>query len=392
MRSKNVAYSEKLDHIRFFAALLVALFHCLILFESNKLISHGMIQAFPVTSILAQGYTGVSLFMTLSGFLFARICHDKDINLWSFYRNRFLRIYPLFLFLLFLACSLDPLQNDFWALCRSIFLAHNLKNSVFFPHFTEVLWTIPVEFQFYLLFPFLLTFYRKIGIRYLLLLLALSVGTKAAVFWFNGSVMMMAYTTIFGRIDQFVVGMILGFSFEKLRRYFSTPASFFGMLAFVLFCLWADNSELNHATTNPMWIVKNLGEAIIWGFLIVSYNATSFSLPRTLSKIIAFGGAISYSFYVNHFFFLQSAEQFYIPLVYGHHSRYPMLCQVAYWLQANPIMSVLCFAFLVELPLTILASVLTYYVIELPFLSLRTEYVIKPKQESPEPVILSTIA
>jgi peptidoglycan/LPS O-acetylase OafA/YrhL len=196
---------------------------------------------------------------------------------------------------------------------------------------------------------------------------------------------MMAYTTIFGRIDQFVIGMILGFSFEKLARYFKSPATFFGLLALTLFGLWycVAPPGASDTTRSAWWIVRNLIEGTVFGLLILSYVATSFSLPSRLSRILAFGGALSFSLYVDHFFMLQSGEHFYVPLVYGHHSRYPLLCQLASWLQVNPMASYLCFALLVELPLTIVAAMLTYFVIEKPFLSLRTGYIMDEPVENP---------
>ena len=379
MRSKNIEYNEKLDHVRWFAALFVILYHCLLLFESQGFLTKQQVFDCPFTRIVSEGYTGVAIFMTLSGFLFARICCDKHINLWSFYRNRILRIYPLFLFVLLMACSLDPLRNDFFSLLRSLFLMHNLKNAVFFPQLTEVLWTIPVEVQFYLLFPFLLIFYRKFGLRYLFLLIVLAVGTKAAIYCFKGTVFMMAYTTIFGRIDQFVVGMILAFSYEKLARYFKSPLTFLALLVITLFGLWYCAVPPGTSDTNSAcWILRNLIEGSAFGLLILSYVATSFAMPPALSRIVAFGGALSFSLYIDHFFILQSGEHLYVPLVYWRHSRYPLLCQMAGWLQVNPMASYLCFALLVELPLTIVAAMLTYFVIEKPFLSLRTTYVIEP--------------
>jgi peptidoglycan/LPS O-acetylase OafA/YrhL len=391
LRSKNIEYIEKIDHLRWFAALLVILFHCVLLFEKPNIVTAQTIYDCPLTRIASEGYIGVALFMTLSGFLFARICHDKNINLWNFYRNRLLRIYPLFLFVLLMACSLDPLRNDFLSLFRSVFLMHNLKNAVFFPQFTEVLWTVPVEVQFYAIFPFLLIFYRKFGLKYLFALIGLTLGTKIAVYWFTGSVFMMAYTTIFGRIDQFVVGMILGFSYDKLKKYFESPLAFFALLSLTILGIWCCVTPPGgpDTTKSAWWILRNLIEGTVFGVLILSYLATSFRLPSRLSRLLAFGGALSFSLYVDHFFFLRSGGHFYIPLVYGHHSRYPLLCQLAAWLQVHPIANILCFALFVELPLTIVAAVLTYFVIEKPFLSLRIEYTIDPGERAVSQPVLT---
>ncbi|NYT60616.1 hypothetical protein H0A65_17000 [Alcaligenaceae bacterium] len=45
-----------------------------------------------------RGHTGVALFMVMSGFIFTVIAYGKDLDYAGFLRNRFIRIYPLYLF------------------------------------------------------------------------------------------------------------------------------------------------------------------------------------------------------------------------------------------------------------------------------------------------------
>jgi peptidoglycan/LPS O-acetylase OafA/YrhL len=69
MKSKNVAYIPRLDHLRFFAATIVFYFH----------MSHYFWLGWKPASdnawagIITEGHTGVGLFFTLSGFLFMLI-------------------------------------------------------------------------------------------------------------------------------------------------------------------------------------------------------------------------------------------------------------------------------------------------------------------------------
>src|ERR671912_2212734 len=98
MISKNTEYIPRLDHLRFAAAALVVAYH----------FAYGSIPADtrnPILLVIKQGYNGVSLFMVLSGFILTRICLHKEIDYRSFLFNRLLRIYPLYILIVFAAAS-----------------------------------------------------------------------------------------------------------------------------------------------------------------------------------------------------------------------------------------------------------------------------------------------
>jgi len=336
-----------------------------------------------MVQLALQGYSGVALFMTLSGFLFVLICADKEIRTSGFYINRLLRIYPLFLAALLLACYLDPVQNNFWSLMSSVFFMHNLPGGVYYPQFTEVLWTIPIEMQFYLLFPLLLIFVRNYGLKYLFALLGLCIGIRLMIFIITGSAFQLGYTTIFGRLDQFIIGMLLGFAYRKVSSKFKHPFYLFASIILTgsVLMLFSHLGGLIGSRTNPIWIVWSTLEGIIWGAIIFFYNASSFSFPKRLSQLLALGGTLSFSMYVSHFLFLNLCNRWYIPLVYCEHHRYSLFVATSNFLKMHPIASTCCFAFCLELPITIAASILTYLIIEKPFLDLRSAYT-KPNPQS----------
>ncbi len=72
MRSNNITYVPRLDHLRFLATMLVFLFHWHLTFSGG---GGGAVYGF---AWLTDGYTGVSLFFVLSGYLLMSIAIPSD--------------------------------------------------------------------------------------------------------------------------------------------------------------------------------------------------------------------------------------------------------------------------------------------------------------------------
>jgi len=109
LKSQNIQYVPALDHLRGFAALLVLFYHGVfgiyhdlttvppVLAYTDEMLPRA---DFFLSAFIYEGHSGVALFMVLSGFIFTVGTHGHGISYWQFIRNRFLRTYPLFLFML----------------------------------------------------------------------------------------------------------------------------------------------------------------------------------------------------------------------------------------------------------------------------------------------------
>ncbi len=150
-----------LDALRGIAALVVLISHC-----ANA----GLL---PSNLGLAFGRMGVGLFYVLSAFLLTVLYIEKPPNKSSLHKymvRRVARVFPLFYAALIISFILEVLTEisifgafDSWAVSfRNIFLIHG----------TSVLWSIPVEVQFYTLFVgfWILT---HVNIKYAFLFLVL---------------------------------------------------------------------------------------------------------------------------------------------------------------------------------------------------------------------------
>jgi peptidoglycan/LPS O-acetylase OafA/YrhL len=383
MRSKNIAYNEKLDHLRLLAAWWVIVFH-------SNLVCCKVLGYFPVDpykdySVLgvlaAQGNTGVALFLTLSGFLFTRICLHKVIDVKAFYRNRLLRVYPLYLVVVLLGASTTSDQTSFSSLLSSLFCLQGSIPGVA-SQFTAHLWTVGVEVHFYMLFPLLLLMSRKYSYKYLVGLMILSViGLSLMYASCPDQLRNVSYLTIFGRINQFLIGMLIGMSYDKLKDklqgLWAIPLSLVGMalaLIFIHSC-----GDLALSGKDPRWIIRPTIEGLACGLLILTYSATRYELPKRLSAILAAGGELSYSLYVTHYpiFFIVIAWLGNFLREDHHWGR--LAWRLQHQLCLNPSLTAFLGGSLFVLPATIAVSLFTFNLIEKPLMELRTRYVFSPE-------------
>lgn len=358
MKSNNIAYEPRLDHLRFLAAMLVFLFHWYHIFHGNWKTTpqfHGL-------GWLTDGYTGVSLFFVLSGYLLMSITiHANGGIKWKlFVANRVLRIFPLFSFIFFVALSLT--RDKFRPENLLYFLTTNIGlTAPTSDHFiTGAAWTISVEFTFYLIFPFLALFSIKEGVAYLIRLIFLLAIFKVGGYFIVERANLMFYSTLLGRLDQFLVGMLAAQIFPLIKNYKSSTGllvvSIFGMLSLIEVQAYFA-SFLSGVQKHPAWIFWPTIEAVAWSSVILCYLTWKGGLPHVIAVNLEKGAKISFSMYLWHAVIIFIFQQ--IPLLdmLNNHKKIYMLISL-----------VAC------LSCTLFVSSVSYKTIELPFLLLRKKY------------------
>ncbi|NKX16184.1 hypothetical protein HGG75_10640 [Ochrobactrum pseudogrignonense] len=81
-------------------------------------------------------------------------------------------------------------------------------------------WSIVIEFQFYLIFPFLTLVLARDGIQRIVLLVIVLILLRAALWGLDHDVNHLGYWTLLGRGDQFLIGMLAGYAYRNWRMPF----------------------------------------------------------------------------------------------------------------------------------------------------------------------------
>lgn len=358
MQSNNISYIPRLDHLRFLAAMLVFLFHWQLIFGDNwKSLSSTYGLAW-----LTDGYTGVSLFFVLSGYLLMSIAMRSNGNIeWAlFIKNRILRVFPLFSFVFFVALSLT--RDKFRPENLLYFFVTNLGlTAPTSDHFiTGAAWSISVEFTFYLIFPFVARFAIAEGSSYLIRLIFLLMIFKVGGYFTSERANLMFYSTLLGRLDQFLIGMLAAQCFSQ-RRELKLPTV--GLLVSVLITLGLVEMQSHFSSfvsgnqKHPLWIFWPTIEATAWASVIVTYLVWNGRFPYWVNNALEKGGEISFSIYLWHGVIIFIFSKFFSSSIFhGNSILYGALALVA---------CLVC---------TIYVSYLSYITIERPFLRLRANY------------------
>ncbi len=295
-------------------------------------------------NILHQGYIGVSIFFTLSGFL---ITYRYEGNLsrrtlGQYFWNRFCRIYPLY----FLLSLVTFAYENTWGLRTIFYNLTLLKGFSINWTFTGIgqSWSLTVEECFYAAAPIIWLLSRRIGLAGVTLAIY---GVGIALFWFGSwiscdgffmGIRLFTGYTFFGRCFDFIVGVFLARlwrdrqstgNVSPKRTESSLSFTNLGLLGiFSIMVFFSNTHEMGifDSTGLPVhnFLLPIMTAILFWG-LLTEITILGRLLGSSVGRLL---GRSSYAFYLVHAGLLQI---YYLNPIFGAGWQYPRMAQfVAY--------------------------------------------------------------
>ncbi|GAA4452726.1 hypothetical protein GCM10023189_16600 [Nibrella saemangeumensis] len=292
-RYKVSEYIPELDSIRAIAVLLVIFHHWL---PKDSLLN-----------ILPNGSLGVNIFFVISGYLITAILLrskkqvessvlDISTVFKNFYVRRTLRIFPIYyLVLIILLLAENPTVKEdgiYYFTYTANFLFYSKQFFSNLSHF----WSLAVEEQFYLLWPWLIILVNRKLLPYLIALFLIIGISSNYIFTGSGYWVFVLTPACF---DSFAIGAFLSYLvvyrqdiISKIRPLYSIIL-FFVLVIFIL--------SLYNYTFLPIRTIHSLlAVTIIYYCLFVNNSLVANYVLK--NKWLIRIGRISYGMYLYHFF------------------------------------------------------------------------------------------
>lgn len=357
-------YLPELDILRFFAFFAVFIHHS---FPLNAESYQGKLAPFSqwIAATVSAGGFGVDLFFALSSYLITELLireYEKTnrIHASAFYIRRALRILPLYYFFVLSAIFISP----YFLKDESLNFPHTLGFLTVFANWTcaffgyphsiaAPLWSISIEEQFYIIFPFLVMLFGVsrlktlafifLGIALVSRLLLVILEVPHPGIWCN----------TFARLDPIAGGILLALSMR--HRFLEPITNNFKRISLIIFALFlyilaARYFEPAGPTSITLFSITAVASVlIIWAIIT----------PRGINSkkytVLIYLGRISYGLYVFHMLGIKLADVI---------------------LENSSITgSMLTFGRAgIALTTTIILSIISYNLLEKPFLKLKKRF------------------
>jgi peptidoglycan/LPS O-acetylase OafA/YrhL len=293
----NKIYRTDIDGLRAFAVISVILYHL---------------------GYINNGYLGVDIFFVISGYLITGIIYREVINdnfsILNFYERRIRRIIPLVLFttaVSFILGIFFMLPDDLENLSQSVF-ASNLSLNNILMYITSAdywalrndykplmhTWSLGVEEQFYIFYPFIFFFLKKNKIKYILPTLIILTILSFSAFLLENNIAAKFYFIQY-RFFELSIGGIASIYFNSSTLNYKSNKSHYFLLCLLmslgfilLFPIKLDND------IKVILVTFISTGVLVLGDIYYEKNKTYKNLFS--NKLISNIGKISFSIYMWH--------------------------------------------------------------------------------------------
>ena len=260
-------------------------------------------------------YIGVVLFFVISGYLITEVLYERDDSYFKFLKRRYTKIFPPLIVVLFFSClafyhfygflstklifnsvsSLLGLSN-IYQICSG--MSYFERSGDLFPLLHT--WSLSIEIQFYVIFPFLIYLFKKLKLNIKLIatiIIILSLISGGVMFYkeyMNYDISAIYYGTD-TRIFSILIGSAFYFLFKdkKLESKKSNILSYIFLAIIVFIVLSVDYSSKSNYY-GFLYLISILG-----GFITVTSLKTGFlDFKNPLAKPFSKLGEHSYVYYL----------------------------------------------------------------------------------------------
>ncbi len=292
-----MVYIKQLDSIRGIGILLVAIFHWL-----------------PVDQFYNTWPNrpfGVDVFFVLSGFLITNILlqsradnRPKMRSFVSFYFKRSLRIFPVYFLVLFLVMathqSLGATVDGELIRAATFTLNFHFYQHQYWGDLTTHLWTLSIEEQFYLVWPFVILLFRTKSLPWVMGAFILAGFASQCLI----NDMEFGYLPTNTCVDAFAIGGLMAWAFFHQCERFSKVYSFLkwlGTISLIVLAVAAAFPDLFFLA--PQRSLRSLVAAWAIGYVVLRHSRGTIHAAWVFNnRALLFIGKISYGMYLYHIF------------------------------------------------------------------------------------------
>ena len=311
-------YLPELDILRFFAFFAVLIHHC---FSSDLTSYQGKLAPFAnfIVGIVVSGGFGVDLFFALSSYLITELLIREEekkgkINAPAFYMRRALRIFPLYYTFVLLSIFVFPYffsksaPLDLTYSIGFLFFVGNWVCSIYgFPKsFADPLWSVSIEEQFYITFPFLIMFLGVKRLKLLVVIFIVLAIISRIMLAVNGAGYVAVWCNSFARLDPIAGGILLALllrsgHLKPIRNFFLRFLVGTFSVGLIIFSAMSFNF-FGYQSIFSYSIVALGSTLLIWS--VINPN----KLKSKYYEPLIYLGRISYGLYVVHMLSLTLAD------------------------------------------------------------------------------------